>query len=88
VSLFVTDYREFYYLPAPLVGFHAPGPGAAGQRSVLGLAGFLQYFRFVLDPAPTPPMFELDHTPTFPGQTGPLPRGRPLADILHGLRGP
>jgi hypothetical protein len=41
VSLFITDYREWYYLPAPLVGFHV-APSGAALRSVLGLNGFLQ----------------------------------------------
>src|SRR5262245_16148678 len=27
VSLFVTDYREYAFLPAPLVCFHSPGVG-------------------------------------------------------------
>ncbi len=48
VSLFVTDYQEYAYLPAPLVGFHPPGPAAAQQRSVLGQTGFLQFFRHLV----------------------------------------
>jgi hypothetical protein len=57
VSLFVTDYREYAFLPCPLVGFHPPAPVGASQRSVLGLTGFLQVFKFLLDPEPTPPIF-------------------------------
>jgi hypothetical protein len=39
VSLLVTDYREYYFLPAPPVGFWPPA--TAGQRrSVLGLPAF------------------------------------------------
>ena len=87
VSLFVTDYREFAYLPDLLVGFHPPALGPTRQRSVLGQTGFLQFFRFVLDPEPSPPHFELHPTTTFPGQTGPLPRGQPLLSFICGLRG-
>jgi len=86
ISLFVTDYREYCYLPGPLIGFHPPGPQASSQRSVLGLTGFLQYFRFILDHGPSPPAFELHPLPSFPGQSGPLPRDRPLQDFLRGLR--
>jgi hypothetical protein len=86
VSLFVTDYREYYYLPAPLVGFHPPSPLATQQRSVLGLTGFLQHFRFVLENEPTPPFFELHPTPAFPGLAGLLPLDRPLVDFIRSLR--
>ncbi len=87
VSLFVTDYREYAYLSRPLVGFHAPGRGAAAQRSVLGLTGFLQHFRFVLDLPDTPPFFELEPRTGFPGSSGSLPLDRPLADFIASLRG-
>jgi hypothetical protein len=86
VSLFVTDYREYAWLPGPLVGFHAPGPGAAGQRSVLGQTGFLQYFRFMQDPSPPRVMVELDPLANFPGQTGLLPKDGPLEDFIRSLR--
>ena len=88
VSLFLTDYTEYCYLPSPLIGFHPPGPTVAAQRSVLGLTGFLQHFRFVLDHGPAPPALELHPLPGFPGATGALPRDRPLMDFLHSLRGP
>src|SRR5262245_57802321 len=84
VSLFVTDYNEFCYLPAPLLGFHPPRP--LQQRSVLGLAGFLEHFLFTLDHGPHPPVFELDSLPGFPGQAGPLPKGGGLLDFIRGLR--
>lgn len=84
LSLFVTDYTEYCYLPTPLIGFHPPGP--LRQRSVLGLAGFLRYFRFVLDHGPMTPHFELHPVASFPGQAGPLPRDRPLADFIRSLR--
>jgi hypothetical protein len=86
VSLFVTDYREFAYLPRPLVGFHPPGLVGAMQRSVLGQTGFLQFFRFLLDPEPPRPIVELDPIQAFPGQSGPLPLDRPLVDFIRSLR--
>jgi hypothetical protein len=87
LSLFVTDYREYAYLPSPLVGFHPPSPGPARQRSVLGQTGFLQYFRHLHDPEPTPPIVELDPIKAFPGQAGLLPLDRPLLDFIRSLRG-
>jgi hypothetical protein len=87
VSLFVTDYREYAYLTHPLVGFHAPSRTTLAQRSVLGLTGFLQHFRFTLDLPATAPVFELEACTAFPGSFGPLPRDRSLADFLTSLRG-
>lgn len=87
VSLFVTDYREYAYLSRPLVGFHASGRGASAQRSVLGLTGFLQHFRFVLDLSATPPRFELEAQAGFPGWVGNLPLDRSLMDFIAELRG-
>lgn len=85
VSLFVTDYHEYCYLPRPLIGFHAPGPSAGKQRAVLGLSGFLQYFRTVLEPAP--PQVELHPTVPFTGSTGLLPLDRALTEFIASLRG-
>ena len=82
VSLFVTDYREYAFLPGPLVGFHPPVVVPTRQRSVLGLTGFLQFFKFVLDPEPTPPFFELHPLTAFPGQHGFLPRSRALLAFI------
>src|SRR5437016_3198520 len=42
VSLFLTDYRQWYFLPAP-VGFWPPSPTGTKRRSVLGATGFLQH---------------------------------------------
>jgi hypothetical protein len=86
VSLFVTDYREYAYLPAPVIGFHQPGPAASQQRSVLGQTGFLQFFRHLHDPVPRPPIVELDPIAGFPGQNGVLPKGGGLYDFIHRLR--
>jgi hypothetical protein len=89
VSLFITDYTEFYYLPDPLVGFHSPPPGAprpAAYRSVLGFTGFLQHFKTLLDPDPSPPVVELTHRAGFTGQHGPLPRTIPLLDFIQSLK--
>jgi len=89
VSLFVTDYAEFYYLPSPLVGFHTPPLGVSQiptYRSVLGITGFLQYFKTRLDPDPQPPIVELDPSRHFNGQFGPLPRTGPLLDFIRSLK--
>jgi hypothetical protein len=86
VSLFVTDYREYAYLPSPLVGFHPPALGTTKQRSVLGLTGFLQFFRQVHEPQLKPPIAELDPLPGFPGLAGLLPRDRSLYDFIRSLR--
>jgi hypothetical protein len=85
VSMFVTDYREYCYLPTPLIGFHALAPRGSGQRSVLGLAGFLQYFDLLLKPSP--PTVELDPAATFVGVTGTLPRDLGLYEFIASLRG-
>jgi hypothetical protein len=85
VSLFVTDYREYCFLPAPLIGFLDPSQGGASQRSVLGLSGFLQYFRFTLDQSP--PTVELQPAVTFAGSSGPLPKGHGLHEFITDLRG-
>jgi hypothetical protein len=82
VSLFVTDFHEYVYLPGPLIGFQAPG---AGQRSVLGLSGFLQYFRYVQEPSPA--RIELDPVAGFAGVRGQLPLDRGLYDFIAQLRG-
>jgi hypothetical protein len=82
--LFVTGYREFCFLPRPLVGFHAPGPGAASQRSVLGLSGFLQYFRTVLEPSPPPDPAR--PAAAFAGVQGILPLNRGLHEFIASLR--
>ena len=49
------------------------------------MTGFLQHFRFVLDPDPAAPTFELHPRPGFPGSTGSLPRGGLLLDFIRGL---
>ena len=53
----------------------------------MGLTGFLQFFRFILDPEPSPPMFELHPISNFPGQSGFLPLDRSLNDFIRSLRG-
>jgi hypothetical protein len=85
VSLFATDYTEYCYLPAPLIAFHPPSLNPQ-QRSVLGLTGFLQYFRLVLDYEASPPYIELHPIANFPGHTGRLPKDRPLEDCIRSLR--
>jgi hypothetical protein len=88
VALFLTDYREYCYLPTPLIGFYSPGSPGARQRSVLGLTGVLQFYRFSLDSEPFPPQFELDPVTNFPGVHGMLPRGISLHDFIRSLRSP
>lgn len=84
VSLFVTDYTGYCYLPAPLIGFHPPAPQR--RRSVLGLAGFLQYFELNLRQGARPPMFELRPEPGFPGSMGTLPKTGDVRDFIRTLR--
>jgi hypothetical protein len=84
VSLFVTDYQEYYYLPAPLVGFWPPAP--VRRRSVLGATGFLQHFDVRLLNRLSRPEVELVDVPTFPGTHGALSKSGPLEDFLRGLR--
>src|SRR5262249_30083874 len=86
VSLFVTDYQEYCYLQAPLVGFHSPSVPMGSQRCVLGRTGFLRHFRLVRAWDADPPFFELHPRRLFPGLTGLLPRDRPLADFVRSLR--
>jgi hypothetical protein len=84
VGLFVTDYTEYYYLPAPLIGFHAT---TAATRSTLGITGFLQHFTVHLFHELSPPEVELAAVPGFPGTGGVLPTPRPpLLDFIRGLR--
>lgn len=88
VGLFVTDLVEYCYLPAQPIGFLAPSPHAHLQRSVLGLTGFLQHFRFTLDYGQTPPVFELDPIAGFPGQAGVLPKTGLLGDFIRQIHSP
>jgi hypothetical protein len=74
ISLFVTDYQEYYFLPAPPVGFWPPSPTGAQRRSVLGATGFLQHFQVNLHYQLGRPEVELLHHPGFPGEFGTLPR--------------
>jgi hypothetical protein len=89
VSLFVTDYREYCFLPALLVGFHVPPPGAPATttyRSVLGVTGFLQHFKTLIDPDPASPAVELEPLAGFPGQHGLVPSPFRLHDFIHSLK--
>jgi hypothetical protein len=83
LSLFVTDYTEYYFLPAPPIGFWT-GPVS---KNVLGTTGFLQYFSWrVLNDGVARPDLELEAIPNFPGRQGFLPRRVALADFLQQLR--
>jgi hypothetical protein len=86
VSLFLTDYREYYFLPAPPVGFWPPPKGQ--RRSVLGATGLLQHFQVVLHYELSRPEVELVHHPGFPGDFGPFPHGALLRDFLRSLKFP
>src|SRR5262249_60732728 len=87
IAVFLTDSREYCALPGPRIGFPPPGAQDTALRGGLGLTGFLQHFRFVLDHGHTPPVFELHPLAPFPGLTGALPRDRPLSDFIRSLRG-
>lgn len=87
VSLFVTDFTEYLFIPAPLIGFHPRVPNAASQRSVMGLTGFLEYARSILDPCgKRQPLLELHPCPGADLRLGRLPKNRPLEDIIRDLR--
>jgi hypothetical protein len=86
LSLFITDYREWYFLPAPPVGFWPPAPAGGQRRSVLGVTGFLQHFQVVLHYQLSRPEVEPIHQPGFPGKSGTFLRGTVLQDFLRGLK--
>ncbi len=88
VSLFVTDYQEWYFLPAPPVGFWPPAPAGGQRRNVLGATGFLQHFQVVLHYQLSRPEVELIHHPGFPGKHAPFPHGVVLRDFIRGLKLP
>jgi hypothetical protein len=88
LSLFVTDYREWYFLPAPPVGLWPPSRTGGQRRSVLGATGFLQHFQVVLHYQVSRPEVELIHHPGFPGRHGQLPPGVVLRDFIRGLKFP
>jgi hypothetical protein len=87
VSLFLTDYREYYFLPTLPVGFWPPTPaGQPPRRNVLGLTGFLQHFQVIFHHQLSRPEVELIHTPTFPGQHGRFSAQEPLRNFLRLLK--
>jgi hypothetical protein len=88
VSLFVTDYKEWYFLPAPPVGFWPPSPTGVPRRDVLGVTGFLQYFQVTLHYQLSRPEVELIHHPGFPGKHGQLPPRVVLYNYIRGLKFP
>jgi hypothetical protein len=88
VSLFVTDYREWHFLPTLPVGFWPSSPAGTKRRSVLGATGFLQHFQVNLYYQLRRPEVELIHHPGFPGQYGPLPPGVVLRDFIRALKSP
>jgi hypothetical protein len=88
VALFLTDYREYYFVPAPPVGFWPPPPAGGQRRSVLGATGFLQHFQVVLHYQLSRPEVALTHHAGFPGKYGQLPPRVVLRDFIRGLKFP
>ncbi len=88
VSLFLTDYQNWYFLPAPPVGFWPPSPTSAPRRNVLGVTGFLQYFQVVLHYQLSRPEVELIHHAGFPGAFGQLPDRVALPDFIRSRKFP
>jgi hypothetical protein len=86
VALFVTDYHEYYYVPAPPVGFWPPAPSGGQRRDILGVTGFLQYFQVNFLYQLNRPEVELIHHSGFPGKFGHLPRPVVLRDFIHDLK--
>ena len=83
VSLLITDYREYYYLPAPPVGFWTN----PNKKNVLGVTGFFQYFSTQThNDGQSIPVIELTENRRFPGQHGSM-RGESLHPLLHRLKG-
>jgi hypothetical protein len=83
VSLFVTDYRHYCFLPAPLVGFMPP---PVEDFAVLGATGFLQYFRLLIDYDMQPPRVQLTARSSFPGVTGRFSARHSLAEQFRRLK--
>jgi hypothetical protein len=83
VSLYVTDYRHYCYLPAPLVGFLPP---PVNDFAVLGVTGFLQHFKLRIDYDERPPRIRLTVPPSFPGVAGRFSPKRSLAEQLRRLK--
>jgi hypothetical protein len=87
VSLFLTDYREYYFLPTLPVGFWpASPPGQPSRRNVLGITGFLQYFQVIFHHQLSRPDVELIDIPTFPGKHDVFSAREPLRDLLRRLK--
>jgi hypothetical protein len=86
VSLFLTDYQEWYFLPALPVGFWPPSPAGGPRRNVLGATGFLQHFEVHLHYELSRPEVELIHHEGFPGKYGQLPPRVVLRDYIRGLK--
>jgi hypothetical protein len=81
VSLFITDYRECYYLPLSPIGFWS----GSGGRNVLGFTGFLQYFEMrTHNDGVNRPETELTANQNFPGQHGSMV-GQALRPLLRRL---
>jgi hypothetical protein len=85
VSLFLTDYSEWCFLPAPPVGFWPAAPKGQ-RRSVLGATGFLQFFEVRLHNELPHPEVELIEAPGFAGLHGTLPPKTNLADFIRQLK--
>jgi hypothetical protein len=86
VSLFLTDYRGWYFLRTLPVGFWPAAPPGLPRRNVLGATGFLQHFRVVFDYEPKRPEVELIDHADFPGELGTFPLPGPLPDFIRGLK--
>jgi hypothetical protein len=82
VALFITDYRGYYYLPSPPIGFWS----GSSQHNVLGVTGFLQYFStFTHNDGVNYPELELMENRRFPGRHGSM-AGQSLDALLRQLR--
>jgi hypothetical protein len=88
VSLFLTDYHDWCFLPAPPVGFWPASPAGVPRRNVLGATGFLQYFEVRLHYELSRPEVELIEHLGFPGTYGELPPRVVLRDFIRSRKFP
>jgi hypothetical protein len=88
VSLFLTDYSAWCYLPSLPVGFWPPvAPGEPTRRNILGFTGFQQHFEILFRNYLPRPEILLIEAPSFPGSFGRMPPRPSIARMIRRLKG-